>query len=219
MEETMYCLCCDEDVPFNRIERVGRVDLNCVHCGFPVAVEEKKKKSPAPAPGPPKEPVETSPDASPRPAPGRTAPAAARPAERLRHVLVADDSKFTRRIIQELLLEKGFAELVDDFENGLGLTSAFAKIIADGRRVDAVVVDINMPEMDGITAARLIRGIESQNDLKKSPIIFFSAVKADENLRRQMQRLAPAWYVNKGSDPDPDRLAERVEGLLGQVLT
>ena len=50
------------------------------------------------------------------------------------------------------------------------------------------------------------------------PITFFSSLKADDNLRAQMEKLAPANYVNKGTDPDPDKLAERVEHLFSYFL-
>ena len=33
-EETKYCLCCGEDVPWNRITRDGNEELTCIYCGF-----------------------------------------------------------------------------------------------------------------------------------------------------------------------------------------
>ncbi len=32
-----------------------------------------------------------------------------------------------------------------------------------------------------------------------------------------MESLTPAFYVNKGSDPDPEKLASRVEYLMGYI--
>ena len=75
-----------------------------------------------------------------------------------------------------------------------------------------------MPVMDGLTAARLMRSLESQNSVPPTPIMFFSAEKADDNLRKQLQNLDPANYVNKGSDPDPDKLVARVESLIGYLM-
>ncbi len=134
------------------------------------------------------------------------------------HVLVADDSKYVRDIIVDALkASKVYANVVA-VENGLELTSVFSRLRSEDSSVDAAIIDLNMPIMDGITAARTIRAIESQHRMQATPVIFFSAVKADEALRAQMDMLAPASYVNKGSDPDPDSLAGRVEQLVGYLV-
>ncbi|MBI5026510.1 MAG: response regulator [Nitrospirae bacterium] len=192
MEETRYCLCCGEQVRFNRIEQNERIHLTCIYCGFLLAFEDEPLTIERP-------PQKTSPDVS-------------------GCILVADDSKFTRKIIHDLLIEKQFASEVMTFENGLELTSAFAKLISEKKPIEIIVIDLNMPVMDGITSAKTLRAIEAQHTLQNIPIAFFSAVKADNNLRRQMDELAPASYVNKGTDPDPDKLAERVEHLISYLL-
>jgi len=157
-------------------------------------------------------------EAGERPAPPTTTPdkGVERPAES--YILIAEDSKYTRKIIQDLLIEKRFADEVLAFENGLELTTTYSRLISEGKNVEVVILDINMPVMDGLTAAKTLRSIESQKRIPHVPIAFFSAVKADENLRTQMEILAPANYLNKGSDPDPDRLAERVEKLISYFL-
>lgn len=134
------------------------------------------------------------------------------------YALVADDSKYTRKIIEDLLKEKNFSANVMSFENGLELISAYSKLLSVKDSVDIAIIDLNMPVMDGLTAARTMRAVETQNKSKKVPIVFFSAEKADEGLRKQMESLVPANYVNKGSDPDPDKLATRVEFLIGHLM-
>ena len=193
MEETKYCLCCGEKVQFNRIERGNRTEFTCIYCGFPLSADD--------------EPLLTVEETTSSPE-----------EKKFRLVLVADDSKFTRKIIQDLLIEKKLADNVLAFENGLELTSAFARLTAEKKLVDAAIIDINMPVMDGLTAARIIRGIESQNNIPRVPITFFSSLKADDDMRTQMEMLAPANYVNKGTEPDPDKLAERVEQLFSYFM-
>jgi CheY-like chemotaxis protein len=134
------------------------------------------------------------------------------------HILVADDSKYVREIIVGALKSSKFHANVIPVENGLELTAAFSRLTTENTPVDIAIIDLNMPIMDGVTAARTIRSIEAQRKKRAAPIIFFSAVKADEALRAQMDMLAPASYVNKGSDPDPDSLAERVEQLVGYLV-
>lgn len=144
-------------------------------------------------------------------------PSDTRPADEKGYTLVADDSKYTRKIIEDLVIQKKFSSDVMSFENGLELTTAYSRILAEGKKVDVAIIDLNMPVMDGITAARTLRTIEAQQKTPYIPIVFFSAEKADEDLRNQMESLEPAYYVNKGSDPDPDKLAGRVEDLLGYL--
>ncbi len=193
MDETQYCLCCGEDVRFNRIKRNQRIEQTCIYCGFLLSYQDEPLEivnKPA---------VQTVPDIS-------------------RYALIAEDSKFTRNVIKDLLIKNNMADVVMDFENGLELTSAFAKLLHEKKPMEiSIIVDISMPVMDGFSAARTIRGIEAQSGVPPIPIIFFSAIKADDNLRNKMRILAPAYYMNKSSDSDPDKLAERVEQLLSYL--
>jgi CheY-like chemotaxis protein len=134
------------------------------------------------------------------------------------YVLVADDSKYTRKIIEELIRGKNFSSAVISFENGLELLTMYSKFLSEKKTVDVIILDLNMPVMNGLTAARAIRTIEMQNRVPKVPIMFFSAEKGTEDFRMEMESLDPAYYINKGSDPDPDKLALRVEYLLGYLV-
>lgn len=141
-----------------------------------------------------------------------------KPAREEGYALVADDSKYTRKIIEDLLKEKKFSANILSFENGLELISAYSRLLSEKSPVDIAIIDLNMPVMDGLTAARTIRAVETQNRTKNVPIVFFSAEMADEGLKNQMETLMPANYVNKGTDPDPDKLASRVEHLISYVM-
>jgi CheY-like chemotaxis protein len=133
------------------------------------------------------------------------------------YALIAEDSKFTRTLLKELILKKAIASEVIAATNGLELVSEYAKLMKRNVRVSFAIIDLNMPVMDGLTAARTLRALEEKDSIIKVPIVFFSGVKADEGLRRQMELLAPANYVNKGSDPDPEHLVQRVQGLLNFI--
>ncbi len=133
------------------------------------------------------------------------------------YALIAEDSKFTRTLLKELILKKAIASEVIAVTNGLELISEYTKIFKRNVRVSFAIIDLNMPVMDGLTAARTLRALEEKDSIIKVPIVFFSGVKADEGLRRQMELLAPANYVNKGSDPDPENLVKRVQGLLSFI--
>jgi CheY-like chemotaxis protein len=190
MKETQYCPCCDEDVAFNQIKHDDLIEFTCIYCGFPLSLEEMSPLSGEAITEPPsKEKI-------------------------FKRVLAADDSRFTRKIIHDLLIEEKLADDVLTYENGLELTTAYTKLLEEKTPVDIAIIDINMPVMDGIAAAQTIRDIETKNRLSPVPIIFFSAVKADSELLTKMQELSPANYVNKGSDPDPDKLADRIRQIF-----
>jgi hypothetical protein len=75
-----------------------------------------------------------------------------------------------------------------------------------------------MPVMDGGCGPdRAVGG--SWFQAGKTPIMFFSARKCDEALKRQLELLAPASYVNKGSDGDPAQLIERIDQLISRLQT
>lgn len=80
-------------------------------------------------------------------------------------VLVVDDSRFFRRRISEILQEDPDLEVIDTAENGALAVERVTK-----KDIDVVVMDIEMPVMDGITA---VRKIMEQNPL---PILMFSSL-------------------------------------------
>jgi CheY-like chemotaxis protein len=202
MENSKYCICCGEDVPYHRIDRDGKIELSCSYCGFPLPDDEQT--------------VVRMEDLSVVSEPGQAVP---KHSEKFDYVLFADDSKFTRKMIRDSLIEKDLAKEILEYENGLELTSGFAKLASEVKMLDAVIIiDINMPVMDGIAAAKFLRNIESQKGIPHLPMAFFSSVKADEKLRDLLVELAPAHYVNKASDPDPDKLLERLEQLLSYFM-
>ncbi|MEC4684699.1 MAG: response regulator [Nitrospirota bacterium] len=133
------------------------------------------------------------------------------------YALIAEDSKFTRTLLKELILKKALASEVVAVSNGLELVSEYSKLLSADIQVRFAIIDLNMPVMDGLTAARTLRTLEEKKKKKKVPILFFSGIKADEGLKRQMELLAPANYVNKGADPDTKVLVRRVEGLLNFI--
>ena len=68
------------------------------------------------------------------------------------HIAVVDDEADLRDGLQEYLLEHGFA--VSSVESGRALRTLMAE-----RAVDLVILDINMPDEDGLSVARYLRGL------------------------------------------------------------
>jgi len=85
-----------------------------------------------------------------------------------RRFLVADDNEFVRNAAsKQLRLKYKFCTVVE-CENG---KLAYEKIKKDHDKFDIVLIDYNMPIMDGIEAARKIREYEHEYKLSKIIII------------------------------------------------
>jgi signal transduction histidine kinase/ActR/RegA family two-component response regulator len=90
-------------------------------------------------------------------------------------VLVADDNPFVRKLMGEYFCAIGYEPVL--VENG-------AEACARWREFDLVVMDLRMPGMDGVAAARRIR--EESRDEAKPWIVGVSATLAETEIERAM---------------------------------
>jgi twitching motility two-component system response regulator PilH len=82
-----------------------------------------------------------------------------------RTILVVEDNQIDRARLEKLLSAAGY--LVSTAENG-----AQAMITAKRSRPDAILMDVNMPEMDGFAATRALR---NDSATKAIPVVLVTA--------------------------------------------
>jgi two-component system, sensor histidine kinase and response regulator len=95
-------------------------------------------------------------------------------------ILLADDSIDNRLLIRAYLGKTGYG--LDEAENG---QVAVDKLVSG--RYDLVLMDIQMPVMDGFTAVRRVRQWERENNSPRTPIIALTASTFDETVRKAIE--------------------------------
>jgi PAS domain S-box-containing protein len=98
-------------------------------------------------------------------------------ATRSLHVLLADDSPDNRMLIRAYLKKTPYS--LDEAENG---QLAYERFIE--KKYDLVLMDIQMPVLDGYTAVRMMRDWEKDHALRRTPIIALTASALDDAVRR-----------------------------------
>ena len=109
----------------------------------------------------------------------------------LRTILVVDDFDDTRLLLRTWLEKKGFR--VVEAENGV---QAVAR--AEAESPDLIIMDMEMPQLDGLSATRRIRKIAA---LSSVPIVAVSAYGADQ-FRGQALAAGCDEYVSTPFEPD-----------------
>ncbi|MGH7917148.1 MAG: response regulator [Candidatus Binataceae bacterium] len=104
---------------------------------------------------------------------------AAEPNQRCLRILVADDSADNRLLIDAFF--KRAAYVTDHAENGQEAVQKFTSA-----KYDAVIMDIQMPVMDGYAAVREIRRWERERGARPTPIIALTASVMDEEVSQSL---------------------------------
>jgi len=139
----------------------------------------------------------------------------------MKAILVVEDDPISRRILAGLLKEEG--RVIDTAVNGSEAVEA-----ARRRPYDAILMDIQMPEMDGFAATRAIRALPTPSGA--TPVI---AMTADADLlqgdewrdcgmidfvtkpinRKQVNEKLEHWTSQSAAKPDADLATIEVERL------
>lgn len=133
-------------------------------------------------------------------------------------ILISDDSSVTRKQVTDLVAGKGIAHDIVESENGRIFLSQLSDLLKQQAPVDLIILDVNMPVINGIDAARTVRALETGLKLAhKIPIVFFSVVKCDEKFRKMMDITKPAAYLNKGNTADKEQFGKRLIEVIDRI--
>ncbi|MGC4365275.1 ATP-binding protein [Hydrogenophaga sp. R2] len=120
-------------------------------------------------------------------------------------VLVVDDHPINRKFVEILLGKMGLeVRVAEDGQQALNLLFA-------GSAVDAVLMDLQMPNMDGLEATRRIRAWEAEQGRPRLPVVALTADAFDEARLRTHEAGMDAFLAKPIV---PQRLRETLERLL-----
>jgi len=110
-------------------------------------------------------------------------------------VLVVEDNQVIARLVKVMLAKRGYA-VVGEATNGLGAIQLTQQL-----RPDIVIMDVQMPDMDGITASRQIR------DRCPTPVVVLTALETHELVERASAAGVGAYLVKP---PNPEELERAI---------
>lgn len=117
-------------------------------------------------------------------------------------ILCVDDSASMRQMIK-LTLSGGGYDVIEASDGGDGLKKI------DGKAINLVITDLNMPGMDGLTFIRELRKLPA---FKGVPILFLTT-ESDESKRAEAKAAGATAWITKPFQAD--RLVEIVKRVLG----
>ena len=126
-----------------------------------------------------------------------------------KRILLAEDILINAEIMRELISFKG-AEM-DHAENGKVALHMFEE--SPEGYYDAVLMDVRMPEMDGLEATAAIRALK-RPDARSVPIIAMTANAFDEDVQLSLQA---GMNAHLSKPVEPERLYQTVEELMWEA--
>ena len=117
---------------------------------------------------------------------------------RARDLLIVDDDASQARLFEHVLRQLG---LPHRCHHSLSGTKALQFLrrqseYSDAPRPELIILDVNMPDMDGCA---VLREIKSDSNLRRIPVVMFSGGSNDDEIRRCYREHANA-YVQKPVD-------------------
>ena len=126
-----------------------------------------------------------------------------------RRILLAEDIMINVEIMKQLMTMKEVT--TDHAENGRIALEMFAQ--SKPGTYEAILMDVRMPEMDGLEATRAIRVLD-RPDAKCVPIIAMTANAFDEDVQLSLQA---GMNAHLSKPVEPEHLYQTLEGLIWEA--
>lgn len=110
------------------------------------------------------------------------------------NVLIVDDSQTMRKVIRKSVVLSGFPlETCWEAANGRE-----ALTVVQAQRVDLILTDFNMPEMNGI---EMVQELKKTDKYRQIPVFFITA-QENEALRQEGTALGIQGFIPKPFQPE-----------------
>ena len=123
-----------------------------------------------------------------------------------RHILLAEDMEINAEIMMQILLMR---EMVPELASNGRIAVELYESKPEGY-YDAILMDMRMPEMDGLTASKTIRAMK-RADSDTIPIIALTANAFDEDVQQSLQA---GLNAHLSKPVEPEALFETLEKLI-----
>ncbi|GHJ08399.1 two-component system response regulator [Micromonospora humidisoli] len=132
-------------------------------------------------------------------------------------ILVVDDDPGDVLMIEEALADSGIAKVIDvvgDGQEAMEFLRQQGRHV-DARRPDVILLDLNMPRMDG---RQVLGEVKQDDDLRTIPIVVLTTSNADTDIVGSYSLQANA-YVTKPIDLDDfNDVVRRIDEFFGRVV-
>ncbi len=126
-------------------------------------------------------------------------------------ILIAEDSALLSKLLTDCLKKAGYTHLIVT-TNGKEAWDKLCEMKKAGNvadKVDCIITDIEMPQMDG---HRLTKLVKTDEEMKSIPLIIFSSL-VNEEMKRKGEQLGADAQLTK---PELGQLVEAIDKLIDQ---
>ncbi len=133
-------------------------------------------------------------------------------------LVIADDSKTLATLIRDFFADKGDFRHIYTAHHGGQVLEIVTDLWKKDHMIELIILDVKMPVLNGAQCAIALRWIERGFGFhRKTPIIFLSAYRASEDLKKVIEYCQPSHYLNKGKS-EPEDMLKRLYTVASNLI-